>query len=707
MKFKRVLALLLATVMLLGVATSCGKGKDDGKIAITDDMSYDEKSAAIYANALGDFDKLYKEAKAEMNVSKRFALMAIAEAKLLESGVMLPTYSQGGLNAISRVAPKTVDYAMWGGDSDRFHQALVATEFIKSEDRAEMNTKWAELKGTGTYEKWAKDFLASKGYTLKDTYSIGYTDDPQTWDALASYRAVDSEAIVNTYDSLLEYDIEGILQPALAESYTVSEDGTVYTFKLRKGVQWVDSQGRDLAELKADDFVAGFQHMLDAKAGNEYLVQGVIKNAEEYLGGSVEFSEVGVKAVDDYTVEYTLVKETPYFTTMLGYGIFAPLCRSYYTSLGGKFGADFSTDDAGYKYGLDSNSIAYCGPYIVTNATAKNTIVFKANEKYWNKDNINIKTLNWYFNDGSIATKAYDDAVAGTLDGCNLNSATVALAKKDGNYDKYGYVTDTDATAFTFFFNLNRGTWSNFNNENKGVSSQTDDMKKATFQAMNNVHFRRALAFSVDRAAYNAAKSGEEVKLNSLTNSYTPGNFVYLEEDVVVKINGKDTTFKANTAYGEIVQAQLDADGVAIKAYDKSANKGSGYDGWYSVENATKELQEAVKELKKEGLEISAENPIHLDYPYPSNIESFTNASNAVKQSVEKALGGAIIIDLVPLESADDLYDCAYYPEKGSEENYDISDISGWGPDYGDPSSYLDTLLGDYGGSMTKSLGIF
>ena len=84
MKFKRVRALLLATVMLLGVATSCGKGKDDGKIAITDDMSYDEKSAAIYANALGDFDKLYKEAKAEMNVSKRFALMAIAEAKIVD-----------------------------------------------------------------------------------------------------------------------------------------------------------------------------------------------------------------------------------------------------------------------------------------------------------------------------------------------------------------------------------------------------------------------------------------------------------------------------------------------------------------------------------------------------------------------------------------------------------------------------------------------
>lgn len=706
MKFKRVLALLLVAVMLLGVFTGCDNG-DSKKTPITDDMSYDEKSAAIYSNAMGEFETLYKEAKAETNVSKKFALMAIAEAKLLESGIMLPTYSQGGLNAISRVAPKTVDYTMWGSDSDRFHQALVATEFIKTEDRAEMNAKWAELKGTGTYMQWAKEYLTSKGYTLKDTYSIGYTDDPQTWDALASYRAVDSEAIVNTYDGLMEYDVEGILQPALAESYEESEDGLTFTFHLRKGVMWVDSQGRDLAELTADDFVAGFQHMLDAEAGNEYLVDGLIKNASQYMEGEVAFSEVGVKAVDEYTLQYTLETPSWYFITMLGYGIFAPMCRSYYVSLGGKFGDEYASDDENNKYGKDPNSIAYCGPYLVTNATAENTIVFKANEKYWNKDNINIKTINWYFNDGSVTTKAYDDAVAGTLDGCNLNASTIELAKKDGNFEKYGYITDTDSTCYTFFFNMNRGIWANFTDNTKGVSAQTDEQKKATFAAMNNVHFRRALVFSVDRAAYNAAKSGEDVKLNSLTNSYTPGNFVYTTEAVTVSINGKDTTFEANTAYGEILQAQLDADGVAIKAYDKEAGKGSGYDGWYNVESAKAELEKAVKELKKEGVEVSKENPIHLDYPYPANSETFTNSSNAFKQSVENALDGAIIVDLIPLESYNDLYDCAYYPETGSDMNYDISDISGWGPDYGDPSSYLDTLLGNYGGSMTKSLGIF
>ena len=66
-------------------------------------------------------------------------------------------------------------------------------------------------------------------------------------DALGTSRAADSEAIINTYDGLMEYDVEGTLQPALAESYEVSADGLTYTFHLRQGVKWVDSQGREVA----------------------------------------------------------------------------------------------------------------------------------------------------------------------------------------------------------------------------------------------------------------------------------------------------------------------------------------------------------------------------------------------------------------------------------------------------------------------------
>ena len=159
----------------------------------------------------------------------------------------------------------------------------------------------------------------------------------------------------------MEYDVEGTLQPALAESYEVSDDGLTYTFHLRKDVKWTDSQGREVDTVKADDFVAGMQHMCDAQGGLEYLVQGVIKNVSQYISGEVtDFDEVGVKAVDDYTVEYTLEEPCSYFMTMLGYTIFMPMSRSYYQSQGGKFGAEYDSSAADYQYGKDSNSIAYC-----------------------------------------------------------------------------------------------------------------------------------------------------------------------------------------------------------------------------------------------------------------------------------------------------------------------------------------------------------
>ena len=147
------------------------------------------------------------------------------------------------------------------------------------------------------------------------------------------------------------------------------------------------------------------------------MLEGVIVNASQYINGEVtDIADVGIKAVDDYTVEYTLEQPVTYFMTMLGSSDFAPLCRSYYTSQGGKFGAEFDASASDYTFGKDPNSIAYCGPYIVSNATASNTIVFKENESYWNKDNINVKTITWLFNDGSDATKAYNDLKAGTLD---------------------------------------------------------------------------------------------------------------------------------------------------------------------------------------------------------------------------------------------------------------------------------------------------
>lgn len=669
---------------------------------------YDETSTELYNEALGDFNDALATAKEAETVDERYALMAVAEGKLMESAMMYPLTSRGGMYAMYRMAPRTKDYTLWGSDNDRYHQYVVTTDFIKAEDYNEMRAKWDELKGTGTYESWVKEYLAGKGYTLKDSFSMPYASDPVTWDGLATSRAADTDAIINTYDGLMEYDVEGTLQPALAESYEVSDDGLTYTFHLRKDVKWTDSQGREVDTVKADDFVAGMQHMCDAQGGLEYLVQGVIKNVSQYISGEVtDFDEVGVKAVDDYTVEYTLEEPCSYFMTMLGYTIFMPMSRSYYQSQGGKFGAEYDSSAADYQYGKDSNSIAYCGPYLVTNATAKNTIVFKLSDSYWNKDNVNIKTLTWLFNDQSDVTKMYTDAKAGTVDYVNLNTSTMETAKSEGLYDQYAVVSDTDATSFMGFYNINRIATANANDGTTAKSTKSDEEIQRTNKALQNVHFRRAISFAADRGAYNAQQVGEDLKYTSLRNTFTPGYFVSLSKDTTIQINGTDTTFPAGTYYGEIVQKQIDADGVKIKVWDAENKTSDGFDGWYNPENAVEELNTAIEELAEDGITIDESNPIQIEYPYPSAVEVYTNKANSYKKSVEAALGGKVVINLVDAVDVDGWYYAGYYVNYGYEQNYDVYDVSGWSPDFGDPCSYLDTMLPDYEGYMTKCFGIF
>lgn len=728
---KRVLCALLALVMVLGFV-GCKNNGDDKTTPAPNNTNkpaesevpattvpttelptgdYNAMSAAIYDAQLGAFNTLYQAAKEETNVSKRYALMAQAEAKLLEAAVLIPGTTNGGNYGLSRVAKRSASTVLWGNDSDRFHNVLVTTELITAEDQTHLKAMWNEVRGTGTYTQKAIDYLTEKGYTLKNTYNMGYASDPKTWDALATSRSADSEAIVNTYDGLVEYDNENEIKPALAESWEVSEDGLTYTFHIRQGAKWVDAQGREVADVKADDFVAGMQHMLDAGGGLEYLVENIIVNALEYNTGDVtDFAEVGVKATDDNTVVYTLCQPTSYFITMLGYNVFAPMSRTYFESKGGVFGKDdykTAVDAGTMKYGQTVNDIAYCGPYTVTNHTAENTIVFEANPTYWNKDNITIKTLTWKFNDGKDPTKAYEDTKAGTLDGCGLSSASLEACKADGNFEKYCTVSDTDATSFVLFLNLNRNAYANFNDETKAVSTMTDDQKKRTDVAMLNVHFRRAIGMGLDIATYNGQVVGEELKLNSVRNSYTPGNFVALEEDVTVEINGESKTFAKGTYYGEIMQAQIDADGVKIKVWDAENQTSDGFAGWHNPANAYEELQQAITELKEFGVEISKDNPIVMDLPYYSGADIYTNRAQTLKKSVEEALQGCVVVNLVSCADAQEWYYAGYYTESGKDANYTLYDVSGWGPDYGDPATYLDTMLGDGAGYMAKCLGIF
>ena len=727
---KKIIAMLLALAMVLGLA-ACGGSTSTAPAAteapaapaveateapkvyvdpyadVADD--YDALSEAIYMDVLGEFNEYYETAMAEPNVSKSRALMAIAEAKLLGAGVFLPTTSQGGNYAVTRVAPYTNTPCLFGNDEYRFHDRIITTEPITAEHVNEMKAKHAELKGTGTYEQFVKDYLTEKGYTIKNEHVAYFDSSVQIWDVLATSYAADSEILVNTYDGLIEYDMEVVPQPALATGYTISDDGLKYTFTIREGQIWVDNQGRKVGDVTADDWVAGMQHVCDVAGGLEYLLGAGfanIVNADAYINGEVtDFAEVGVKALDDYTLEYTLDKPTNYFPTMLSYGVFGSLCRSYYESLGGKFGEEFQADAADYKYGKGPDSIAYNGPFVVTSYADNNIVAYAKNESYWNADGNNIEKLTFLYTDGSDHQKLYDDFFTGVVDNVGLSTERVQIAREKGTFDTYAYISDTNSTTYCGFLNLRRVAFANFNDANVGISSKTEEDKVRTGAAMLNQNFRLAILTSIDRATYNEQSVGSELKLNNLVNSYTPGTFVSLEEETTVSINGTDKTYAAGTSYGQIMQDQLDADGIKLTVWNGMSS--SGFDGWYNVEVSKAYLDAAVAELAEVGIEVSKENPIYIDYPVNTSSTTVVNRTMAVKKSVEAASEGKIIVNLVEFATRELYQGATYRFEVGNEANFDLNDASGWGPDYGDPSTYLGTMLPYGAGYMTKSLGVF
>ena len=731
MNAKKILCLVLALAMALSMI-ACGAKEEAAAPVATeaapaateaateagyvdpyaDIEDYDELSSAVYEAVLGEFYEYYMAAQEATDTAERYALMAIAEAKLLGAGVFLPTTSQGGNYAMTKVAPYTNTPVLFGNDTYRLHDRVVVTEPIEAAHIAEMKAKWVEVMGTGTYEQFVKDYLTEKGYTIVDTHNYYYDADPEMWDVLATSMAADSEILVNTYDGLIEYDMENQPQPALATSWetTNNADGTqTWTFKLRKDVVWVDNQGREVSKLTADDFVAGLQHMMDAAGGLEYLVCAGcanIVNADEYVSGEItDFAEVGIKAVDDYTVAYTLSIPTDYFLTMLGYGVFAPLSREYYESMGGKFGADFDAAAADYKYGKGPDSIAYNGPFRITNFTSNNQIVFETNESYWNVEGNNLKKMTFIYTDGSDPQKPYTDFFSGVVDTMGMTAERVEMARAEGTFDKYSYVSETDATTYCGFLNLYRTAFANYNDANVGNTPKSEEDIERAKAAMLNQNFRLALLMSIDRATYNEQSVGSDLKLNALANAYTPGTFVNLPSETTVEINGESKTYAAGTMYGQIVQDQLDADGVALTVWNGQSS--AGFDGWYNVDGAKENLAAAVEALAAQGIEVSAENPIYIDLPVRTDSEVNMNMKQAVKQSVEAATEGAIVINLVEYATRDTYLDATYWYGLGNEANFDLNDGSGWGPDYGDPSTYLGTMLPDYAGYMVKSLGIF
>lgn len=720
---KRLAALTLCLAMLAALAAcggnnnanntanNAGNGTNNstsGDDGTTPAFTVADTDEEIYMNAYGEFYEMYQKAMEAETVSERHALLAVAEAKALETSGGTPMYGPIAGYIMTRQVYMASGYAPWRGSMTNYSKSLLTNEIITAEDNTYLRDLWRETIGTGTYLDKAKEYLLGKGYTFNDTSTGTFVDNATTWNIFTCSTSNDSTLILPTLDYLFAYDAEGQLTPALADSYEISEDGLTYTIHLKEGLIWVDSQGRKVADLTADDWVAAAQHQADIQ---DYYTLGLyVDGMTEYATGeTTDFSTVGVKALDDYTLQYTLIRPCTYFLSMCQSIEFLPLCRSYFLSQGGAFGiteyAEASASPS-FVYGTDQNHIAYCGQFLCTNVTEKNSVSYVLNESYWNAENATVKAIQFIYDDGSDTTRGYTDFMNGVTNYFYLRSSQLETAKANGDFDKYVTTSDTGRATFLFWFNLHRQTYENMA-DGAGASLKTDLEKEISIAAFQNRHFRLALAHAIDRASYISQSVGEDLKSISIRNTITPGTYVSLEEDATIDINGESVTFPAGTWYGEIVQAQLDADGFPVTVWDAENETSEGWDAWYNPELAAQELAIAVEELATLGYEITADNPIVIDYPYVSYNETGQNQAYVLKTCIEEALGDQVRFDLLGLNNATEFLNVWNNTNNGSEFNYDIGGLGTIGSAHGDPQCYTEGLLPYGDGNLTKRMGLW
>ena len=496
------------------------------------------------------------------------------------------------------------------------------------------------------------------------TFSYVYTQDPDTLDYSISNKKSTSEFTGNAIDGLLEVDKYGNLIPSLAKDWTVSKDGLTYTYKLRKGVKWMTSEGEEYGEVKAKDFVTGLKHAADKKSQAIYLVQKSVKGLDDYVSGKTsDFSTVGIKAIDDYTVQYTLSQPESFWNSKTTMGILMPVNEEFLKSKG---------DD--YGQGTSPSSILYCGPYLIKSITSKSSAILEKNPTYWDAENVKISKVKLTYYDGQDSESL--------IRGFDNGDYTVARVFPNGsNYksvekkhkDDIVY-TDQGSSTYNLSFNIDRQAYE--------ITKKTTDAQKAsTKKAILNKDFRQAIMFAFNRKAYVAQTNGEAGANKVIRNTFTPPNFV--------QIDGKQ--------FGDAVEKDLEAYGDEWKGVSVA----DGKDTLYNPNKAKEEFAKAKAELQSQGVEF----PIHLDLPTSSTYTEGIKQAQSFKQSIESTLGAENIVIDLNMVSEDDLQRVTYFAENASQQDWDLNNNLGWGPDYTDPSSYIDITSGKSGENANSYFG--
>lgn len=355
--------------------------------------------------------------------------------------------------------------------------------------------------------------------------------------------------LINCFEGLVTYDETGSLVGGSAESWDISDDGLVYTFHLRDGLKWSDG-----TPLTAQDFVYSIQRVLTPATAAQYvsMVTSYVKNAQEFYDGTATAEDLGVKAIDDQTLEITLIQPTSYFIDVLSMWVYDPVQQA-------------TVEANGDSWTSSPETYVCNGPFKVTGMSLNENVILEKNENYWDAENVTLEKLTFrYILDNSTALTAYE---SGEVDGIiSVPSSDYARLKAEKAglqvYPSYG----------TVYYNIN-----------------------CEAEPYNDPLVRKALCLAVDRQALidNVVQVDAQPAYSFLAPGYS--------------VDGKDIT-EGRSDYGLSSTADVEAAQAALA--EAGYPNGEGFPTLklsYYQDDTVKKIVEAMAEMLKNNLNINVE----------------------------------------------------------------------------------------------------
>ena len=282
------------------------------------------------------------------------------------------------------------------------------------------------------------------GTAEENAMTLDLQMEPTSLNSLLATYVADGRIDACLLAPLYQYDEDSNAVPCVAESCDTSDDGLVYTFHLRDDAYW--SNG---TQLTANDYAFAWKMLMTADTGAEYAYFAYstanILNGEAFYNGECEWEDVGVKVLDDLTLEVTLANPVPYFLSLMMQGCMLPVNEAYYNEVG----AD--------NYFMDPEYIISCGPYVMESWTHDSQIVLKKNPDYFDADRVSVETLYWnIYTQSDTRLNAFK---AGEVDWIALTGDQATALKAEG----FETVDVTEQAEYHILFNCDDEYMSNVN----------------------------------------------------------------------------------------------------------------------------------------------------------------------------------------------------------------------------------------------------